>query len=172
MDASDIKRTLGRMAHQILETNRGAQNIVVVGVLNRGFPVAKRLAFAMTQIEGNTIPCGKLDITPFRDDQKREAIAESQTEIPFDINNKIVILVDEVIQTGRTIRAALDALFQHARPQEVQLAVLIDRNGRQLPIQPNYIGKQLDVENEEFIVVHLDDNSPEEKVTITKGTAS
>src|ERR1017187_5255261 len=101
MDAGDMRRTLGRMAHEILEANQGAEELVVVGVLRRGWPIAKRLAFLMTQIEGTTVPCGKLDVRPFRDD--RPAVTTDETEIPFEVSGKTVILVDEVIYTARTI---------------------------------------------------------------------
>lgn len=167
LDATDIRRTLGRMAHQILEENQGANDIVVIGILNRGFPVAKRLAFAMTQIEGVTIPTGKLDIRKYRDDNPGES--EDATEIPFSVQGKHVILVDEVIQTGRTIRAALDAIIRHGRPSNVQLAVLVDRGGRELPIQPNYIGKELDVSDSERIEVHFAEVDGEDSVVVHSG---
>src|SRR5579864_1972113 len=111
LDAADMKRTLGRMAHQILEANQGAADLAVVGVMRRGWPIAKRLAFFMTQVEGTTVPCGRLDVSAYRDD--RPPRDENETEIPFQIEGKRVILVDEVIFTGRTIRAALDGLMQH-----------------------------------------------------------
>jgi pyrimidine operon attenuation protein/uracil phosphoribosyltransferase len=136
LDAGDMRRTLGRMAHEILEANQGATDLVVVGVLRKGWPVAKRLAFLMTQVEGTTVPCGKLDIAKFRDDRLGQVLND-ESEIPFEVSGKRVILVDEVIFTGRTIRAAMDALMQHGRPENVQLAVLIDRGHRELPIQPN-----------------------------------
>ncbi len=167
LDATDIKRTLGRMAHQILEQNQGASDLVVIGVLNRGFPVAKRLAFAMTQIEGVTIPVGKLDIGKFRDDSP--SISDDETEIPFSVQDKQVILVDEVIQTGRTVRAALDAIIHHGRPANIQLAVLVDRGGRELPIQPNYVGKQLDVSESERIEVHFAEVDGEDSVIVQSG---
>ena len=131
LDAGDMRRTLGRMAHEILEANQGAEDLVVVGVLRRGWPIAKRLAFLMTQIEGTTVPCGKLDVRPFRDD--KPAVDSDETEIPFEVAGKTVILVDEVIYTARTIRAALDGLMRFGRPRSVQLAVLIDRDSVSCP---------------------------------------
>ncbi len=146
-----MKRTLGRMAHEIVESNQGAEDLVCVGILRRGWPLAKRLAFAITQIEGVTLPCGKLDATASRDDQKESQ--GSLTEIPFAIEGKNVILVDEVMFTGRTIRAALNELLKHGRPARVQLAVLVDRGHRELPIQPDFIGKAVTTQRSDFIEV-------------------
>src|SRR3954447_2469272 len=106
LDAGDMRRTLGRMAHEILEDNQGAEGLVVIGVLRRGWPIAKRIAFLMTQIEGTTVPCGKLDIRKHRDD--KPTVVDDETEVPFQVTDKTVIVVDEVIYTGRTVRAALD----------------------------------------------------------------
>ena len=139
LDAGGIRRTLGRMAHEILEANQGAEGLVVVGILRRGCPSAKRVAGLMTQIEGTTVPCGKLDVRPFRDD--RPKVEGDDTNIPFEVTGKTVILVDEVAHTGRTVRAALDALLRHGRPNAVRLAVLVDRGGRELPIQADDVGK-------------------------------
>jgi pyrimidine operon attenuation protein/uracil phosphoribosyltransferase len=169
LDAGDMKRTLGRMAHEILEANGGAQDLVVVGVMRRGWPVAKRLAFLMTQIEGSTVPCGKLDISRHRDDRKPGEF--DQTEIPFQINGQRVILVDEVIYTGRTVRAALDALMQFGRPQNVQLAVLVDRGHRELPITANYCGKIVNTEKDDHIVVKVNEFDGEDAVVLEQATA-
>ena len=168
LDAGDIRRTLGRMAHEILEANQGAEGLVVVGILRRGYPIAKRLAFLMTQIEGTTVPCGKLDVRPFRDD--KPAIDQDQTQIPFEIKGKTVILVDEVIFTARTIRAALDGLVQHGRPKSVQLAVLIDRGHRELPIEPNYCGKKIYTDREDHVVVKVNEYDGEDAVILTHPT--
>ncbi len=165
MDAADMRRTLGRMAHEILEANQGGQDLVVVGVIRRGYPIAKRLAFQMTQIEGSTIPCGKLDIAPFRDDRP-VGDHKDESEVPFEINGKSVVLVDEVIYTGRTIRAAMDAIMKHGRPSQIQLAVLIDRGHRELPIQPNYCGKQILTEKEDHIVVKVNEYDGEDAVVL------
>lgn len=164
LDAGDMRRTLGRMAHEILEANGGAEDLVVVGVMRRGWPVAKRLAFLMTQIEGTTVPCGKLDISRHRDDRKPSETDE--TEIPFQINGKRVVLVDEVIYTGRTVRAALDALMQLGRPQVVQLAVLVDRGHRELPITANYCGKVVITEKNDHIVVKVNEFDGEDAVVL------
>jgi pyrimidine operon attenuation protein/uracil phosphoribosyltransferase len=167
LDSGDMRRTLGRMAHEILEANAGAQDLVVVGVVRRGWPVAKRLAFLMTQIEGSTVPCGKIDISKHRDDRKPGETDE--TEIPFQIAGQRVILVDEVIYTGRTIRAALDALMNFGRPQNVQLAVLIDRGHRELPISPNYCGKIVNTEKDDHVVVKVKEFDGEDAVVLEAG---
>jgi len=166
LDAGDMRRTLGRMAHEILEANQGAEELVVVGVLRRGWPIAKRLAFLMTQIEGTTVPCGKLDVRPFRDDRPLVSIDES--EIPFEVTGKTVILVDEVIYTARTIRAALDGLMRYGRPRAVQLAVLVDRGHRELPIEPNYCGKKLFTEKGDHIIVKVNEYDGEDAVVLEK----
>lgn len=170
LDAGDMRRTLGRMAHEILEANQGAEDLVVVGILRRGWPIAKRLAFLMTQIEGTTVPCGKIDIRPFRDDRAKTASPEDATEIPFSIANKTVILVDEVVFTGRTTRAALDALMTHGRPRAVRLAVLIDRGHRELPIEPDYCGRKLQTEKSDHIVVKVNEYDGEDAVVLEKST--
>lgn len=168
VESSDIRRTIGRMAHEILENNKGAQDLVVIGILARGYPVARRLAFAMTQIEGVTIPCGGLDIRAYRDDRENTETSDDKSEVPFAVSQKKVILVDEVIMTGRTVRAALDALVHHGRPASVQLAVLVDRGGRELPIQPEYVGLKMDVANDEWIEVQLAEGGGEDCILIRK----
>lgn len=168
LDAGAMRRTLGRMAHEILESNQGAEDLVVVGILRRGWPVAKRLAFLMTQIEGTTVPCGKLDIRPHRDDRPGAELAADETEIPFRVAGKTVILVDEVVFTGRTVRAALDALIQHGRPKSVQLAVLIDRGHRELPIEPNYCGRKVATDREDHIIVRVNEYDGEDAVVLEK----
>ncbi|MGI8922737.1 MAG: bifunctional pyr operon transcriptional regulator/uracil phosphoribosyltransferase PyrR [Fimbriimonadales bacterium] len=172
LEAGDVKRTLGRMAHEVLENNKGPDNLVVVGVLKSGFPVAKRLAFVMTQIEGTTIPCGSLDIRAFRDDRSEGEDTADESEIPFAVTGKRVILVDEVLQTGRTVRAALDALMRHGRSELIQLAVLIDRGGRELPIEADYVGKKLEVADDEYIEVLLAGANGEDEVRLTKRGAA
>src|SRR5471030_2962542 len=166
LDAGDMRRTLGRMAHEILEANQGAEQLVVVGLLQQGWPIAKRLAFLMTQIEGTTVPCGKIDVRPFRDD--KPAVTTDESEIPFEVTGKTVILVDEVIYTARTIRAALDGLMRYGRPRAVQLAVLIDRGHRELPIEPNYFGKKLFTEKGDHIVVKVNEYDGEDVVVLEK----
>lgn len=154
LDANGMKRTLSRLAHEILDENGGTDDLVVVGVMRRGYPVAKRLAFLMTQVEGNTVPCGKLDTSRFRDDDQEPSEID-ETEIPFAITGKRVVLVDEVVHTGRTIRAALDGLFRNGRPSRVQLAVLFDRGQRELPVQPDFVGRRVEIEPNEHILVRV-----------------
>jgi pyrimidine operon attenuation protein / uracil phosphoribosyltransferase len=168
LDAGDVRRTLGRMAHEILEANQGAEGLVVVGVLRRGYPVAKRLAFLMTQIEGTTVPCGKIDVRPYRDD--KPAVDRDETEIPFSVTDKTVILVDEVIFTARTVRAALEGIMRHGRPRAVHLAVLVDRGHRELPIEPNYCGKKVFTDRDDRIIVKVHEFDGEDAVVLEKKT--
>ena len=165
LDSSDMKRTLGRLAHEILENNGGAQDLVVVGVLRRGYPVAKRLAFLMTQVEGVAVSCGKLDISRYRDDAKPGETADA-SEIPFEVTGKNVILVDEVIFTGRTIRAAMDALLKFGRPRSIQLAVLVDRGYREFPIQPDYCGREVETDRTDRITVKVHEFDGEDAVVL------
>lgn len=170
MDAEDMRRAITRIAHEVLERNKGAKDLAVIGIQKRGVPVAKRLAFLLSQIEGGAIPYGSVDITPYRDDLRARPVplTRSQTEIPFDLNGKKVILVDEVIYTGRTIRAAMDALMHLGRPACIQLAVLIDRGHRELPIQPDYVGKKLPTRSTEFVLVQLRELEGEDRVVVMK----
>jgi pyrimidine operon attenuation protein/uracil phosphoribosyltransferase len=154
------------MAHEILEANQGAEGLVVIGVLRRGYPVAKRLAFLMTQIEGTTVPCGKIDVRPYRDD--RPSVDHDETEIPFAVTGRTVILVDEVIFTGRTVRASLDGLMHFGRPKSVQLAVLVDRGHRELPIEPNYCGKKVVTDLADHILVRVNEYDGEDAVVLEK----
>ncbi len=143
MDPGDVDRALTRIAHEILERNRGAEDVVLVGIHTRGAPLAKRLAVAIENIEGRSMPTGTLDIGLYRDDlDVRPRTELGKTEVP-DIDGATVVLVDDVLYTGRTIRAALDALADLGRPARVQLAALVDRGHRELPIRPDYVGKNL-----------------------------
>jgi pyrimidine operon attenuation protein/uracil phosphoribosyltransferase len=162
LDAEGMRRTLQRMAHEIVEANHGAEGVVCLGILRRGYPLAKRLAFAITTIEGITIPCGKLDISPFRDD--RETPEGDLSEIPFSITGKNLILVDEVIFSGRTVRAALQAISRHGRPKRIQLAVLIDRGFRELPIQPNFVGREAITDLHDHVAVKFQELDGEDIV--------
>ena len=141
MNADEIERSLTRIAHQILETNKGAHNLALVGIVTRGDLLAKRLADKIEAIEGTKVPMGKLDISFYRDDFATHFAPEvHSTEINFDMDGKDVVLVDDVLFTGRTIRAALDALMDIGRPARVELAVLVDRGHRELPIRADYVG--------------------------------
>jgi pyrimidine operon attenuation protein/uracil phosphoribosyltransferase len=157
MDAQGLSRTLQRLTHEILEKNRGIQNIVIVGIRNRGDILARRIIRSIKEIEGGEVDLGILDITLYRDDFQRfsETAVVQETDITFDITDKTVILVDDVLYTGRTIRAALDALIDLGRPACIQLAVLIDRGHRELPIKADYVGKNIPTAVGEEIQVQL-----------------
>ncbi|MER3496569.1 MAG: bifunctional pyr operon transcriptional regulator/uracil phosphoribosyltransferase PyrR [Armatimonadota bacterium] len=173
LDAGDMRRTLGRLAHEILEANGGAGDLCVVGVLRRGWPIAKRLAFTMTQIEGTTVPCGKLDPRPYRDDAPRAEVGSADgSEIPFEVTGKRVVLVDEVIFTGRTIRAAMDALVRHGRPATIQLAALVDRGHRELPIEPSFVGRRIVTNREDRVLVKVHELDGEDAVVVTRGESA
>jgi pyrimidine operon attenuation protein/uracil phosphoribosyltransferase len=152
-------RTLTRIAHEILERNRGVEELALVGIRTRGVPLAKRLARAIQEINGHEIPTGALDITLYRDDLMRTAVGAQpvirKTEIPFSIDDKRILLVDDVLYTGRTIRAALDALIEFGRPRVIQLVVLVDRGHRELPIKADYVGKNLPTSQTQSVQVHL-----------------
>lgn len=158
MDADEIERSLTRIAHQILETNKGADNIAIVGIVTRGDLLAKRLAQKIEAIEGAPVPLGKLDISFYRDDFATYFSPEvHSTEIPFDIDGKTIVLVDDVLFTGRTIRAALDALMDIGRPACVQLAALVDRGHRQLPIRADFVGKNVPSSSNESVRLFLEE---------------
>jgi pyrimidine operon attenuation protein/uracil phosphoribosyltransferase len=154
-----MSRTLTRIAHEILERNRGVEELALVGIRTRGVPIAKRLAKAIHEINGHEVPTGALDITLYRDDLMRIAVGAQpvirKTEIPFSIDDKRILLVDDVLYTGRTIRAALDALIEFGRPRVIQLMVLVDRGHRELPIKADYVGKNLPTSQAQSVQVHL-----------------
>jgi pyrimidine operon attenuation protein / uracil phosphoribosyltransferase len=159
MDADRMGRTLTRIAHEILERNRGIDELALVGIRTRGVPLAKRIARAIHEINGHDVPTGALDITLYRDDLMRHAVGAQpvirRTEIPFSIDDKRILLVDDVLYTGRTIRAALDALIEFGRPLAIQLIVLVDRGHRELPIKADYVGKNLPTSSTQSVQVHL-----------------
>jgi pyrimidine operon attenuation protein/uracil phosphoribosyltransferase len=159
LDSSDIHRALTRIAHEILERNRGSQDVILLGIPSRGVPLARRIAAAMAEIERVDVPSGSLDVTMYRDDLRlRPARALESTEIPpRGVDGAIVVLVDDVLYSGRTVRAALDALNDVGRPRAVQLAVLVDRGHRELPIRPDFIGKNLPTSLTETVHVMLTD---------------
>ena len=157
MDSKALGRALTRIAHEIIERNKGTADLVLLGILSRGFPLAQRLAALVERIEGRAAPVGILDITPYRDDLSSRGVAamHTPTELPFDVVDKVVVLVDDVLFTGRTVRAALDALIDAGRPRLIQLAVLIDRGHRELPIRADYVGKNVPTSLQEQIAVRL-----------------
>jgi len=169
MDADDMRRALTRIAHEIIERNRGAENLALVGVRTRGAPLARRLSELIQSIEGIQVPVGALDVTPYRDDRRdRAASAADASDLPFAIDGKRIVLVDEVIYTGRTVRAAMDALMERGRPAAIQLAVLIDRGHREVPVRPDYVGKNVPTSHRERVTVRLRDPDGEERVVIEK----
>ena len=167
----EIRRALTRIGHEILERTDGGSDVVLLGIPTRGVPLARRLAARLDQTEGLSVPVGSLDITLYRDDLRlRPARALGHTEVPESgIDGKIVILVDDVLYSGRTVRAALDALTDIGRPRVVQLAVLIDRGHRELPIRPDYVGKNLPTSRREAVRVYLSETDGEDLVTLQAG---
>jgi pyrimidine operon attenuation protein / uracil phosphoribosyltransferase len=159
MDADRMSRALTRIAHEILERNRGLDEIALVGIRTRGVPLARRLARSLKEINGDDVPTGALDITLYRDDLMRHPVGPQpvvrRTEIPFSIDDRKILLVDDVLYTGRTIRSALDALIDFGRPRAIQLVVLIDRGHRELPIKADYVGKNLPTSSRQSVQVRL-----------------
>jgi pyrimidine operon attenuation protein / uracil phosphoribosyltransferase len=159
MDADRISRALTRIAHEILERNHGIAGVSLVGVRSRGVPLARRIAATLNGVTGEEVSTGALDITLYRDDLMRSAIGPQpivrKTEIPFSIDNRTLVLVDDVLYTGRTTRAALDALTDFGRPKAIQLVVLVDRGHRELPIKADYVGKNVPTSRKESVRVHL-----------------
>ena len=170
LDADRISRTLTRIAHEILERNRGVDELAFVGIRTRGVPIAKRLARAIRDINRHDVPTGALDITLYRDDLMRHAVGPQplirKTEIPFSIDDKKILLVDDVLYTGRTIRAALDALIDFGRPKAIQLVVLVDRGHRELPIKADYVGKNVPTSLTQSVQVHLTEIDGRDEVEI------
>jgi pyrimidine operon attenuation protein/uracil phosphoribosyltransferase len=157
MDAEAVRRAITRIAHEVIERNAGLEDVVIVGLQTGGVPLARALGEALQQIEGSEIPVGSIDVAFYRDDIGiRPVMPEAVTSIPVDLSGRIVVLVDDVLFTGRTIRAALDALTDYGRPKAVQLAVMIDRGHRELPIRPHYVGKNLPTRRDEAVDVHED----------------
>ena len=170
LDDKDIARALIRITHEILERNRGSADVILLGIPTRGVHLAKRIAARMSEVEERTITAGALDITMYRDDlRSKPARALEHTDIPDDIEDKIVVLVDDVLFSGRTIRAALDALNELGRPRAVQLAVLIDRGHRELPIRADFVGKNLPTSLAERVKVSVAESDGSDSVSIFEG---
>jgi pyrimidine operon attenuation protein / uracil phosphoribosyltransferase len=173
MDAAAIGRALTRIAHEIIEKNRGVENVGLVGIRTRGIHLAARLAKKIKDIEGVDCPVGHLDITFYRDDIDMNPQPEvSATNIPFDINGKEIVLCDDVLFTGRTIRAAMDALIDYGRPKTVQLAIMIDRGHRELPIRADFIGKNVPTSKKESVRVNLAEEDGHDSVEVVKKAAN
>jgi pyrimidine operon attenuation protein / uracil phosphoribosyltransferase len=170
MSASEIERTLVRLAHEIVEKNNGATNVGLVGIKRRGVPLAQRLGALISKIEKHPVDVGVLDISFYRDDLSTSGIRPTVTPgaIGFDVNGRDIVLMDDVLYTGRTIRAALDALFDHGRPKSVQLLVLIDRGHRELPIQATFTGRTVPTSSREIIEVKLNEVDGNEQVLLVE----
>ena len=170
LDADELRRALARIAHEIVERNGGTDDLVLVGVRSRGVPLARRLAALIEQHEGVSLPVGTLDITFYRDDltQLAHAPIVKKTQSMPEIAGRTVVLVDDVLFTGRTVRAALDALTDHGRPRTVRLAVVVDRGHRELPIRPDHVGKNLPTSREEIVHVRLVETDSADEVVITR----
>ena len=171
MNPDTMGRALSRIAHEILERNRGAEDLLLVGIQRRGVPLARRLADRVHEFEGETVPVGSLDINLYRDDlreRKRPRVRVHRTDLPVSIQGQRVVLVDDVLYTGRTIRAALDALNDYGRPTQVQLAVMIDRGHRELPIRADYVGRNIPTAREEIVAVRLDEIDGTEEVVLLR----
>jgi pyrimidine operon attenuation protein/uracil phosphoribosyltransferase len=170
MDSERMSRSLTRIAHEVLERNRGVGDLALVGIRTRGVPIARRLAASLREITGAEVPTGALDITLYRDDLMKTAVGPQpivrRTEIPFSIDGRHIVLVDDVLYTGRTIRAALDALIDFGRPSTIQLVVLIDRGHRELPIKADYVGKNVPTSRRETIHVRLAEMDGRDEVTL------
>ncbi len=173
LDADDVRRAIRRIAHEILERDKGAEGVVLVGIADRGDDLAARLAREIRRIEGTDVPVGALDITFYRDDigLKAEAPEVHETRIPFDISGRTVVLVDDVLFTGRTIRAAMDALMDFGRPRRIQLAVLVDRGHRELPIRADFVGKNVPTTRDDDVRVMIVEIDGEDGVVVEEAAA-
>jgi pyrimidine operon attenuation protein/uracil phosphoribosyltransferase len=170
MDGDRLSRSLTRIAHEIVERNRGIEDLALVGIRERGVPIARRIAKQLHEITGSEVPTGALDITLYRDDLMRQAVGPQplvrSTDIPFDLDDRVILLVDDVLYTGRTIRAALDALIDFGRPKAIQLVVLVDRGHRELPIKADYVGKNVPTSRRESVQVRLEEVDGHDEVVI------
>lgn len=171
LDKKKINRALTRIAHEILEQNPDARSLVIIGIITRGAHLARRIAAIIEELEGVEIPVGLMDIGLYRDDvhSKLDQPVVERTEILFDVVNRNVILVDDVLFTGRTVRAALDQIVDFGRPRTIQLAVLIDRGHRELPIKADYVGVNIPTAKEDQVILHTDEKEGEDKVVIQRG---
>jgi len=171
MDADRMSRTLSRIAHEILERNRGLEEMALIGIRARGVPIAARIAQHLRELAGADVPTGSLDITLYRDDLGRHTTSRPQpvirrTDIPFSLDDRLILLVDDVLYTGRTIRAALDALIDFGRPRAIQLIVLIDRGHRELPIRADYVGRNIPTSRQQSVQVRLSEIDGRDEVEV------
>ena len=170
MAADDVRRALTRIAHEVIERDKGAADVVLVGIADRGDDLARRLAAEVSRIEGAEVPVGVLDITFYRDDigLRAEAPEVHETRIDFDVSGKVVVLVDDVLYTGRTIRSAMDALMDLGRPRKIQLAVLVDRGHRELPIRADFVGKNVPTSRDDDVRVQVQEVDGADAVTVRR----
>ena len=170
MSDIEIRRALVRIAHEISERNHGVRDVALVGMRTRGVPLARRLVEYLRDLEGAGVPLGELDITLYRDDlgERRFHATVHPTRMPFDINGRRVVLVDDVLYTGRSVRAAMDAVMDFGRPKDIQLAVLVDRGHRELPIRADYVGKNVPTARDEEVTVYLVETDGRDEVVIAK----
>jgi pyrimidine operon attenuation protein / uracil phosphoribosyltransferase len=170
LTALDLQRALARVAHEIVERNRGVDNLVLLGIRTRGAPLARRLQVKLQELEGVVVPLGELDITLYRDDLARRKLEPrlGPSTVPVSLDDRRVVLVDDVIYTGRSVRAALDAIMDYGRPSSIQLAVMVDRGHRELPIRPDYIGKNVPTALDEEVRVRLDETDGRDEVIIRR----
>ena len=172
LDADGIRRALVRIAHEILERNKGTEQLALVGIRTHGAVLAQRLAEAVRTIDGTSIPIGALDVTLYRDDLATRTPAMQATHLPFDVTGRTVILIDDVLFTGRTTRCALDALIDFGRPKQIQLAVLVDRGHRELPLRADYVGKNVPTSLREQVTVRLSESGNVDEVVIEEEAPS
>lgn len=168
MDGEAMRRALIRVAHEILERNKGTEGLVLVGIRRRGLPLARRLAAVIAAVEGVEVPVASLDVTPYRDDCPGQGEAGMVLQPPVEVAGRTVVLVDDVLYTGRTVRAAMDALIDRGRPAAIQLAVLVDRGHRELPIRADYVGKNIPTARSERVAVRLRETDGADEVLIVK----
>ena len=166
LDDKAMQRAIARISYEIIERNKGIDGLCLIGIYSRGADLGARIAAKISEVEGRKIPVGYLDINPFRDDRKTDASYQDRTDIPFPVAGQKVVLVDDVIYTGRSVRAAIDAVMSLGRPESIQLAVLIDRGHRELPIRPDFVGKNLPTSREEQVQVLLTERDGIDKVVI------
>lgn len=167
LDADDLSRMVRRLAHEVIEGNGGAQDLVLLGVRTRGVPIARRLADAIRTIEGVDVPVGELDVTLYRDDLAlRDPMPIGATDVPVDVEGRTVVLVDDVLYTGRTVRAALDATSALGRPARIRLVCLVDRGHRELPVRADHVGKNIPTSTEEMVVVRLSETDGVDEVLV------
>lgn len=172
MDDKAMQRAVARISYEIIERNKGVGDLCIVGIMRRGVNLAQRIAAKIEEVEGKKVPLGVLDITSHRDDRETPNDYEDQTDLPFEVVSKKLVLVDDVVYTGRSVRAAIDALMEKGRPQSIQLAVLVDRGHRELPIRADFIGKNVPTSSEEQVVVRVKEIDGEDQVAILEGEAN